>query len=374
MIIGVPKEIKVQEYRVGMVPAGVLSMTQQGHTVLMQQHAGEGAGYSDVEFEQAGAKIVATAQAVYSQAELICKVKEPLMEEVAMLNRGQVLFCYLHLAPLPELTEGLLDSGVNAVALETIQTDDGYLPCLVPMSEIAGRMAAQIGAQYLEREYGGRGILLSGASGVEPASVVVVGGGVAGINAARIACGMGARVTVLDIDGRKLAHIDEVYGGRINTVFSDPHSIGDAVAKADVVIGAVLIAGSKAPKLVTEAMVASMKPGAVIVDIAIDQGGCVATCKPTTHENPTYRVHDVIHYCVTNMPGAVPRTSAQALAAATLPWLHKLAEADFATAIKKSIPLRKGVNIYRPDSKDRSVVTCKPVAEALGLEYYDLFS
>jgi len=374
MIIGVPKEIKIQEYRVGMVPAGVLSMTQRGHTVLMQQHAGEGAGYSDAEYEQAGVKIVATAQDVYSRADLICKVKEPLMEEVAMLTKGQVLFCYLHLAPLPELTEGLLAAGANAVALETIQTDDGYLPCLMPMSEIAGRMAAQIGARYLEREYGGRGILLSGASGVEPASVVVVGGGVAGINAARIACGMGAHVTVLDIDGRKLSHIDEVYGGRINTIFSDPHSIGAAVAKADLVIGAVLITGSKAPKLVTEDMVASMKPGSVIVDIAIDQGGCVATCRPTTHENPTYRVHDVIHYCVTNMPGAVPRTSAQALAAATLPWLQKLAEEDFAVAIEKSVPLRKGVNIYLPEGKDRSVVTCKPVADAQGLEYYNLFS
>ena len=372
MIIGVPKEIKAQEYRVGMVPAGALSLVHQGHEVLIQQHAGEGAGYSDEEYQNAGARIVPTAQEVYSQAELICKVKEPLMEEVPLLQKGQILFCYLHLAPLPELTHRLLEAGVNAIALETIQADDGYLPCLVPMSEIAGRMAVQIAARHLECESGGRGILLSGASGVEPATVAIIGGGCAGINAARIAYGMGARVTVLDIDGHKLAHIDELYSGRISTLFSDPHSIRKAVAEADVVIGAVLVPGSRAPKLVTEDMIALMRPGSVIIDISVDQGGCVATCKPTTHETPTYRVHDVIHYCVPNMPGAVPRTSTQALANATLPWLQRLASSGLNKAITESDPLRKGLNIYLPEGRNRSVITCKPVAEAQGLEYHCL--
>ncbi len=370
MIIGVPKEIKAQEHRVGMTPAGVLGLVHQGHEVLVQQCAGEGAGYLDEEYRGAGARIVPTAQDVYSQSELICKVKEPLMEEVPLLQKGQILFCYLHLAPLPELTHSLLEAGVNAIALETIQTDDGYLPCLVPMSEIAGRMAVQIAARHLEREPGGRGILLSGASGVEPASVAILGGGCAGINAARIAYGMGAQVTVLDIDGRKLAHIDEVYGGRIRTLFSDPHSIRKAVAGADVVIGAVLVPGSRAPRLVTDDMIADMQPGSVIIDISVDQGGCVATCKPTTHEHPTYRVHDVIHYCVPNMPGAVPRTSTQALANATLPWLQQVASSGFKKSVTESGPLRKGVNVYLPERQSRSVICCKPVAEALGLEHH----
>lgn len=372
MIIGVPKEIKAQEHRVGMVPAGVLSLVQQGHEVVIQESAGEGAGYTDEEFRSAGARIVPTAREVYSQTELICKVKEPLMEEVPLLQRGQILFCYLHLAPLPELTNSLLDAGVNAIALETIQTDDGYLPCLVPMSEIAGRMAVQIAARHLEREPGGRGILLSGASGVEPATVAIIGGGCAGINAARVAYGMGARVTVLDIDGRKLAHIDELYGGRINTAFSTPHNIRQTVAASDAVIGAVLVPGSRAPKLVMEDMIAAMRPGSVIIDISVDQGGCVATCKPTTHEHPTYRVHDVIHYCVPNMPGAVPRTSTQALANATLPWLQRVASSGFKRAVAESVPLCKGVNLYLPEQQHRSVISCRPVAEAQGLAYCSL--
>ncbi len=371
MIIGVPKEVKAQEHRVGMVPAGVLSLLQHGHEVVVQQHAGEGAGYTDGEYLAAGARMLTGAGDVYAQAELICKVKEPLMEEVPLLQKGQILFCYLHLAPLPELTERLLEAGVNAIALETIQTDDGYLPCLVPMSEIAGRMAVQIAARHLEHELGGRGILLSGASGAEPANVAVIGGGCAGINAARVAYGMGARVTVLDIDGRKLAHIDEVFGGRISTVFSDPQSIRRNVAGADAVIGAVLVPGCRAPQLVLEDMIAEMRPGSVIIDISVDQGGCVATCRPTTHEHPTYRVHDVIHYCVPNMPGAVPRTSTQALANATLPWLQRVASLGFKKAVAESDPLRKGVNVYLPERRQRSVVSCKPVAEALGLEYMD---
>jgi len=369
MIIGVPKEIKAQEHRVAMVPAGVFTLVQQGHEVIVQQRAGEGAGYADEEYRAAGARMLPKAANVYAQAELVCKVKEPLMEEVPLLQKGQTLFCYLHLAPLPELTDRLLDAGVNGIALETIQTDDGYLPCLVPMSEIAGRMAVQVAARHLERESGGRGILLSGASGAEPATVAVIGGGCAGINAARVACGMGARVTVLDIDGRKLAHIDELYGGRISTVFSSPDSIRKVVAQSDAVIGAVLVPGSKAPQLVTEEMVAGMRPGSVIIDISVDQGGCVATCRPTTHEHPTYRVHEVLHYCVPNMPGAVPRTSTQALANATLPWLQRLAGAGFKKAVENSDPLRKGVNLYLPERQRRSVVCCRPVAQAQGLEY-----
>ncbi len=368
MIIGVPKEIKAQEHRVGMVPAGVLSLVQQGHEVVIQQGAGDGAGYPDAEYQHAGARIVPGAREVYARAELICKVKEPLMEEVPLLRKGQILFCYLHLAPLPELTACLLEAGVNAVALETIQSDDGYLPCLVPMSEIAGRMSVQIAARLLEREAGGRGILLSGASGAEPATVTVIGGGCAGINAARVAHGMGARVTVLDIDSRKLSHIDEVYGGRISTVYSDPESIHKSVTGADAVIGAVLVPGSKAPQLVTEDMIAEMRPGSVVIDISVDQGGCVATCRPTTHEHPTYRVHDVIHYCVPNMPGAVPRTSTQALAHATLPWLQQLASLGFDRAAARSAELCRGVNLYLPEGQHRSVISCEPVARALGLE------
>lgn len=372
MNIGVPREIKAQEYRVGMIPAGVASLTAMGHQVFVQQSAGVGAGFSDLDFEDAGARILPTAAEVYAAAELICKVKEPLLEETSFLRKGQILFCYLHLAPLPELTLSLLDAGVNAVALETIQMDDGHLPCLIPMSEIAGRMAVQIAARHLEREAGGRGILLSGATGVEPATVVILGGGCAGINAARIACGMGARVVVLDVDERKMAHIDEFYGGRINTVYSDPHSIQKYVAEADVVIGAVLVPGARAPKLVTEEMVAAMRPGSVIIDISVDQGGCVAACKPTTHDAPTYRVNDVIHYCVANMPGAVPRTSTQALANATLPWLRRLSTRGFRDAIQESLPLRKGVNIYLPEGQERSVIACKPVADALGLECHSI--
>ena len=291
-----------------------------------------------------------------------------------MLRKGQFLFCYLHLAPLPDLTRGLLDAGVHGIALETIQTDDGYLPCLMPMSEIAGRMAAQISARLLEREFGGSGVLLSGASGVDPARVVVLGAGCAGANAARVACGMGANVTVLDVDIRKLARLDEVHAGHIRTAVSYEYTVREAVRRADVLIGAVLIPGAAAPKLVSEEMIATMRPGSVVVDISVDQGGCVATCKPTTHANPTYSIHNVVHYCVANMPGAVPRTSTQALTNATLPWLETLASLGIRKSITDCVPLCKGLNVYLPERASRSVISCKPVAEAQGLAHCNVLN
>lgn len=372
MIIGVPKEIKVQEYRVGLTPAGAAMLTADGHEIVVQASAGEGAGYSDEEYLDAGVRILPAAADVYGNAELICKVKEPLLEEVPLLQKGQILFCYLHLAPLPELTGKLLAAGLNAVALETIQTPDGQLPCLLPMSEIAGRMAVQIAAHCLERKNGGRGVLLSGASGVAPAKVSVLGGGCAGMNAARVAHGMGAQVTVLDVDLKKLAHLDALYGGRIHTVCSNAHNIARFVAEADVVIGAVLIPGAQAPKLVTEAMVATMKKGTVVIDISVDQGGCVETCRSTTHDQPTYRLHEVIHYCVPNMPGAVPRTSTEALTNATLPWLRQIANRGLVPAAQHSEAIRLGINLFLAPGHDASMLTCKPVAEAQGRDYQPL--
>lgn len=369
MIIGVPKEIKAQEDRVGLTPAAVHSIVQQGHDVVVQSGAGIGAGYLDDEFAAEGAHLAPDATAVYAQADLICKVKEPQHEEVSLLKRGQILFCYLHLAPLPELTQGLLTAGANAVALETIQLDDGYLPCLVPMSEIAGRMSVQTAARLLEREFGGSGILLSGATGVEPANLVILGAGCAGANAARIALGMGAKVTVLDVDMRKLAHLDEISGGRMRTLASNEYTLRKEVRNADVLIGAVLIPGAAAPKLVTEDMIAGMRPGSVVIDIAVDQGGCVATCKPTTHADPIYKVHGVTHYCVANIPGAVPRTSTQALTNATLPWLQRLAALGLENAIRESTPLRRGLNTYLPPGQSRAVLACEAVAVAQGLPW-----
>ncbi len=369
MIIGVPKEIKVHEYRVGIVPGGVATLSEEGHALLIEKGAGAGAGYSDDEYRAAGARIVDSADRVFAEAELIAKVKEPQASEVPLFKKGQILLCYLHLAPLPELTRSLMDAGVNAIALETIQTDDGNLPCLTPMSEIAGRMSVQVGARCLEREFGGSGILISGAPGVAPATVTIIGAGTAGSNAARVAVGMGARVMIMDIDIRRLARIDELYQGRVRTVMSDRHNIREMVAQSDVLIGAVLVTGARAPTLVTEEMIKSMRPGSVIIDIAVDQGGCVATCRPTTHDQPTYKVHEVIHYCVPNMPGAVPRTSTQALTNATLPWLRRIAGRGLKTALAEYQALVSGLNIYCPQGQTRGVLTCRPVAEALGLEW-----
>ena len=369
MIIGVPKEIKVQEHRVGMVPGGVKSLVRTGQRVLVEKGAGEGSGYHDVEYQAAGAAIVISATEVYERAEMIVKVKEPQPPEYEMLKRGQILFCYLHLAPEPELTNALIYRGVNAIALETIQLDDGTLPCLAPMSEIAGRMAVQIGAHYLERENGGAGVLLGGVPGVTPALVTIIGAGQVGSNAVRIAVGMNARVVVFDIDLQKLAHLDELFAGKLITSMSDPDQIERFVPYSHLLIGAVLHPGGRAPVLVTEEMVKKMRRGAVIVDVSVDQGGCVETIHPTTHEEPTYILHDVIHYGVSNMPGAVPRTSTQALTNATLKYIHMITGEGLEHSLENHPPLARGLNIYCPAGEAKGSVTCEPVAIAQGLEY-----
>ena len=369
MIIGVPKEIKVHEYRVGMVPGGVKSLVGTGQRVLMEKGAGEGSGYNDAEYKAAGAEIVKSATEVYERAEMIVKVKEPQPPEYEMLKQGQILFCYLHLAPETELTRALIDRGVNAIALETIQLDDGTLPCLAPMSEIAGRMAVQIGAHYLERENGGAGVLLGGVPGVTPALVTVIGAGQVGLNAVRIAVGMNARVVVLDIDLQKLAHLDEVFAGKIITSMSDPDQIERFVPYSHLLIGAVLHPGGRAPVLVTEEMVKEMRRGSVIADVSVDQGGCVETIHPTTHDEPIYILHDVIHYGVSNMPGAVPRTSTQALTNATLKYIHMITSEGLEHSLENHPPLARGLNIYCPTGESKGCVTCEPVAIAQGLEY-----
>jgi alanine dehydrogenase len=369
MIIGVPKEIKVQEYRVGMVPGGVKTLVRTGQQVLVQKEAGEGSGYDDAEYQAAGAEIVESAAEVYERGEMIVKVKEPQPPEYEMLRRGQILFCYLHLAPEPELTRALIERGVNAIALETIQLDDCTLPCLAPMSEIAGRMAVQIGAHYLQREKGGAGVLLGGVPGVTSALVTIIGAGQVGSNAARIAVGMNARVVVFDIDLQKLAHLDELYAGRLITSMSDPDQIERFVPYSHLLVGAVLHPGGRAPVLVTEEMVKEMRRGSVIVDVSVDQGGCVETIHPTTHEEPTYILHNVIHYGVSNMPGAVPRTSTQALTNATLKYIQMITGEGLEHSLKNHPPLARGLNIYCPVGKGKGIVTCEPVALAQGLEY-----
>ncbi|MBW1888786.1 MAG: alanine dehydrogenase [Deltaproteobacteria bacterium] len=369
MIIGVPKEVKVQEYRIGMVPGGVKSLIRAGHRVLLEKAAGEGSGYHDGEYEAAGAKMVTSASEVYERADMIVKVKEPQPSEYKMLKHGQILFCYLHLAPEPELTQALIDQGVNAIALETIQLDDGTLPCLSPMSEIAGRMAVQIGAHYLEKKNGGAGVLLGGVPGVTPALVTIIGAGQVGSNAARIAVGMNARVVIFDIDLQKLAHLDELYAGRLITSMSDPDQIERFVPYSHLLVGGVLHPGGRAPVLVTEEMVKEMRKGSVIVDVAVDQGGCIETIHPTTHENPTYILHDVIHYGVSNMPGAVPRTSTQALTNATLRYIQMITDKGLEHALENYPPLARGLNIYCPSKESKGCITCEPVAQALGLEY-----
>ena len=369
MIIGVPKEVKVQEYRVGMVPGGVKSLVRVGQQVLVEKAAGEGSGYDDAEYEAAEAEIVKSATEVYERAEMIVKVKEPQPPEYEMLRHRQILFCYLHLAPEPELTRALIDRGVNAIALETIQLDDGTLPCLAPMSDIAGRMAVQIGAHYLERGSGGAGVLLGGVPGVTPALVTIIGAGQVGSNAARIAVGMNARVVIFDIDLQKLARLDEQYAGKLITSMSDPDQIERFVPFSHLLIGAVLHPGGRAPLLVTEEMVKGMRKGSVIVDVAVDQGGCVETIHPTTHEEPTYILHDVIHYGVSNMPGAVPRTSTQALTNATLKYVQMIASEGLEHSLENHLPLAKGLNIYCPIGEDKGGITCEPVSLAQGLEY-----
>ncbi len=357
MQIGVPKEIKTREYRVGLTPAGVHTLVEDGHTLLVERGAGAGSGFSDELYSDAGASLVDTAAEVYGEAQLVVKVKEPLPAEYGLLQKSQLLFTYLHLAPAAELTRALLERGVTGIAYETVQMPDGSLPLLTPMSLIAGRMSVQVGAHWLEKGNGGRGVLLAGAPGVPPGKVVILGGGVVGSNAARIAVGLGAEVTLLDISPTTLSRLEERFGNRVRTQMAHPQAIAEEVSSADLVIGAVLVPGARAPILVPESLVASMPQGSVIVDVAVDQGGCVATTRPTTHDAPVYTVHGVIHYGVANMPGAVSRTSALALTGSTLPYVRRLAAGGL-DAARKDEPLRLGVNVH--DGK-----VCNPaVAEA----------
>jgi alanine dehydrogenase len=363
MIIGVPKEIKTNENRVALVPAGAEALAADGHTVLVEQGAGEGSGFADDAYRAAGATLVPNVADVWARAEMILKVKEPIKPEWPRIRKGQVLFTYFHFAADEELTRAHVQSGCVAIAYETVQLPSGELPLLTPMSEVAGRMAVQEGAKYLEKLMGGKGILLGGVPGVRRATVCIIGGGVVGANAARIAIGLGAQVTVLDVNLKTLAYLDDIYEGRIITQYSDPHAVEQAVVEADLVIGAVLIAGARAPRLVTEEMIKHMEPGSVIVDVSIDQGGCVATARPTTHDNPTYVVHDVIHYMVANMPGAVPRTSTFALTNATIPYVLRLANNGLEGAIAKDPVFISGLNTYK------GTVPHPAVAEALGVRH-----
>ncbi len=346
MRIGVPKEIKDHESRVGIVPAGVKALVDAGHQVIVEANAGSLSSHPDRDYAEAGARIATSAAEVWSQADMVVKVKEPLECEFQYFREGLVLFTYLHLAPLPELTDRLLQAQVTGIAYETIR-EDHSLPLLLPMSEVAGRMSVQVGASYLEKERGGRGVLLGGVPGVAPAQVCIVGGGIVGTNAAKIALGMGAIVSVIDKDLDRLRQLDDIFSGRVHTLASNLYIISAATRHADLVIGAVLIPGSAAPKLVTREMVSHMKPGAVIVDVAIDQGGCVETAHPTTHSDPAFVVDGVVHYCVTNMPAAVPNTSTLALTNATLPYVLKLARLGVVTAVKSSPAIREGVNTFR---------------------------
>ena len=363
MKIGVPKEVKILEYRVGMVPAGVKELAHDGHEVLVETNAGAGIGMTDADYEAAGATVLATAKEVFDGADLIVKVKEPQIFECEMLRPGQVLFTYLHLAADPAQAKALVDSGTTAIAYETVTADDNSLPLLTPMSEVAGRLSIQAGAFALQKANGGRGVLLGGVPGVAPGKVVVVGGGVAGTNAAEMAVGLGAEVTILDRSVPRLRQISEMYGGRVRTEYSTKHSIDTLIPEADLVIGAVLIAGAAAPKLVTAAHVKEMRSGAVLVDISIDQGGCFETSRPTTHAEPTYLVDDVVHYCVTNMPGAVPRTSTFALTNVTLPFVKSLANFGWRDALLRDPHLAQGLNVHAGH------VNYEAVAKDLGYDY-----
>lgn len=363
MLIGVPKEIKNFEYRVGLVPSSVRELITNGHQVLIEKGAGEKIGFDDNSYKLVGARIVDTAQEIYSQAEMVIKVKEPQPQECRMLRENQILFTYLHLAPDPEQAKLLQESGCIAIAYETVTGPHGGLPLLAPMSEVAGRMAIQAGANSLEIKNGGRGILLGGVPGVAPAKVVVIGGGVVGTNSVRVAMGMGAHVVVIDKSLERLYHLDLQFGSKINTVFSTTDSIEEHVLSADLVIGAVLIPGASAPRLVTKSMLSRMRNGSVIVDVSIDQGGCFETSRPTTHENPTYIIDGVVHYCVANMPGAVPRTSTFALNNATLPFVLMLAKEGYKNAMRRNHHLLHGLNVCQ------GKITYKAVAEALHQPY-----
>ena len=363
MIIGVPKEIKDYEYRVSLTPDGARVLLQAGHRVVVEPSAGQGSGFSDDAYRQAGVQVAGSKAEVFQQADLIVKVKEPQLSECALFRPGQVLFTYLHLASLPDLTKALVAADITAIAYETVEARDHSLPVLRPMSEIAGRLAVQIGAHYLGTVQGGRGLLLAGVPGVPPAHVVVLGAGVVGTSAVRIAVGMGARVTVINLDLDRLRFLDDLYGGRIATCAATESAIERAVVEADLVIGAVLVPGARAPKVVSRALVKKMKPGSVIVDVAVDQGGCCETTRPTTHSDPVYVVDGVLHYCVTNMPGIVPHTSTLALTNTTLPYIVRLASEGVEKAIRSDPGLAKGVNVMN------GRITYQGVADAHGLRF-----
>ncbi|MBX3021935.1 MAG: alanine dehydrogenase [Bdellovibrionales bacterium] len=363
MIIGVPKEIKISENRVGLTEAGVKQLTKEGHTVYVETEAGVGSGISNEQFERAGAKILPTKKDVYAKADMIIKVKEPLPDEYELLRENQILYTYLHLAAEPKLTKVLCDRKVKAVAYETIQNPDGSLPLLTPMSEVAGRMATQIGAYYLQKDHGGKGILLGGVTGVRRGRVTIIGGGIVGVNAAQMAVGLGAEVTILDVNRDRMEYLDHIFQGRVSTLYSNVQNIEKSVADCDLLVGGVLITGHKAPTLVSRAMVQTMTPGSVVVDVAVDQGGCIETCRPTSHTNPTYEVDGVIHYCVPNMPGVVARTSTYALTSATIKYASILAAVGVEEAIAKDPCLYKGLNVYG------GYVCYEPVAKDLGMEF-----
>ena len=363
MKIGVPKEIKILEYRVGMTPSGVKELASDGHEIFVETNAGMGIGMTDQDYKNAGAAILSTAKEVFDIAELIVKVKEPQLQECSMLRSDQVLFTYLHLAADPDQAAALVESGVTAIAYETVTAEDGSLPLLTPMSEVAGRLSIQAGAFSLQKANGGRGVLLGGVPGVKPGQVLVIGGGVSGTHAAEMAIGLGAEVTILDRSIPRLRQLNDIFGSRINTQYSTKDAIDSLVVESDLVIGAVLIAGAAAPKLVTKEHVSAMRSGAVMVDISIDQGGCFETSRPTTHAEPTYVIDDVVHYCVTNMPGAVPRTSTFALTNATLPFVKALAGMGWREALKNDKHLANGLNVHNGQ------INFEAVAQELGYEY-----
>ena len=363
MIIGVPKEIKISESRVGLTEAGVHQLVREGHTVYVEKDAGLGSRITNEAYLEAGAKILDSAKEIYGIADMIIKVKEPLPDEYELLKENQILYTYLHLAAEPKLTKVLCERKVKAIAYETIQLEDKSLPLLTPMSEVAGRMATQIGAFYLQKDHGGQGILLGGVTGVKRGKVTIVGGGVVGINAARIAVGLGADVTVLDVNHRRLEYLDDIFQGRLNVLYSNSQNIAASVVESDLVIGAVLVTGWKAPVLVTKKMIEQMQPGSVVVDVAVDQGGCIETCRPTSHQNPVYDIGGVIHYCVPNMPGVVARTSTYALTNATFKYGSMIAHMGVEEAVAKDKALASGLNVYG------GYVRYEPVASSLNMEY-----
>ena len=363
MIIGVPKEIKISENRVGLTEAGARQLVKEGHTIFVEKDAGVGSGISNADYEKAGAKIIDTKKEVYAKADMIMKVKEPLPPEYELMRENQIIYTYLHLAAEPTLTKVLCERKVKAIAYETIQLDNGSLPLLTPMSEVAGRMATQIGAFYLQKDHGGKGILLGGVTGVKPGKVTIIGGGVVGTNAAKMAVGLGANVTILDVNTARLEYLDDIFQGRCQTLYSNAKNIEDSVRESDLVVGGVLIAGQKAPTVVSKELVSQMTRGSVVVDVAVDQGGCIETCRPTSHTTPTYEIDGVIHYCVPNMPGVVPRTSTYALTNVTLKYASMIAAMGVEDAVAKDKNLMKGLNVYN------GAVCYEPVARDLGMTY-----